>query len=41
PERLSACVPDGPSFRITVDGTPVYCADLGLTEDQRVLKEGA
>ncbi|MBV7697689.1 protealysin inhibitor emfourin [Streptomyces sp. TRM70350] len=39
-------VPDGFSYRITVDGTTVYCADPRLTEEQRrlisrVLKEGA
>jgi hypothetical protein len=41
-----AGVPDGFSYRITVDGTTVYCADPRLTEEQRtlisrVLKEGA
>ncbi|MEV6961471.1 protealysin inhibitor emfourin [Streptomyces sp. NPDC051207] len=41
-----AGVPDGFGYRITVDGETVYCADPGLTEDQRalitrVLKEGA
>ncbi|MCX2925503.1 protealysin inhibitor emfourin [Streptomyces sp. NEAU-W12] len=41
-----AGVPDGFSYRITVDGRSVYCADPGLTEEQRalvsrVLKEGA
>lgn len=39
-------VPDGFSYRITVDGTTVHCADPRLTEAQRalisrVLKEGA
>ncbi|GAA3235059.1 hypothetical protein MTQ10_12790 [Streptomyces sp. XM83C] len=39
-------VPDGFSYRITVDGQTVYCADPRLSEDQRelisrVLKEGA
>ncbi|MEU0786254.1 protealysin inhibitor emfourin [Streptomyces sp. NPDC006173] len=39
-------VPDGFSYRITVDGTTVHAADPSLTEDQRelisrVLKEGA
>ncbi|MCL6733587.1 protealysin inhibitor emfourin [Streptomyces neyagawaensis] len=39
-------VPDGFSYEITVDGRTVYCADPGLTEEQRelirrVLKEGA
>ncbi|OIJ64736.1 protealysin inhibitor emfourin [Streptomyces mangrovisoli] len=39
-------VPDGFSYRITVDGRTVYAADPRLTEDQRtlisrVLKEGA
>ncbi|MET7679836.1 protealysin inhibitor emfourin [Streptomyces sp. NPDC005423] len=39
-------VPDGFSYRITVDGTTVYAADPRLTEEQRtlisrVLKEGA
>ncbi|BFO21339.1 hypothetical protein SHKM778_77270 [Streptomyces sp. KM77-8] len=39
-------VPDGFSYRITVDGRSVYCADPALTDDQRtlirrVLKEGA
>ncbi|GLW45737.1 hypothetical protein Stsp02_13990 [Streptomyces sp. NBRC 14336] len=39
-------VPDGFSYRITVDGKTVYCADPRLTEEQRklisrVLKEGA
>ncbi|GGT07896.1 protealysin inhibitor emfourin [Streptomyces chromofuscus] len=39
-------VPDGFSYRITVDGETVYCADPRLTEEQRrlvsrVLKEGA
>ncbi|MFE9770766.1 protealysin inhibitor emfourin [Streptomyces sp. NPDC005931] len=39
-------VPDGFSYRITVDGRTVYCADPRLTDDQReliskVLKEGA
>ncbi|MFJ4471012.1 protealysin inhibitor emfourin [Streptomyces sp. NPDC089424] len=39
-------VPDGFSYRITVDGRTVYCADPRLTEEQRrlisrVLKEGA
>ncbi|MEU9349795.1 protealysin inhibitor emfourin [Streptomyces griseoloalbus] len=41
-----AGVPDGFGYRITVDGRSVYCADPGLTEEQRtliraVLKEGA
>ncbi|MEW2167772.1 protealysin inhibitor emfourin [Streptomyces sp. NPDC007084] len=41
-----AGVPDGFSYRITVDGTTVHAADPSLTEDQRelitrVLKEGA
>ncbi|MER7741047.1 protealysin inhibitor emfourin [Streptomyces sp. NPDC096538] len=41
-----AGVPDGFSYRITVDGRTVYCADPRLTEEQRalirrVLKEGA
>ncbi|MFF3409086.1 protealysin inhibitor emfourin [Streptomyces sp. NPDC002742] len=41
-----AGVPDGFSYRITVDGKTVYAADPRLTEDQRelisrVLKEGA
>lgn len=41
----SAGVPDGFSYRITVDGRSVYCADPRLTADQRtlisrVLKEG-
>ncbi|MER6748895.1 protealysin inhibitor emfourin [Streptomyces fungicidicus] len=41
-----AGVPDGFSYRITVDGRSVYCADPRLTEEQRelirrVLKEGA
>ncbi|MFJ8187304.1 protealysin inhibitor emfourin [Streptomyces sp. NPDC096105] len=41
-----AGVPDGFSYRITVDGRTVHCADPGLTEEQRVLirrvlKEGA
>ncbi|MGJ5828104.1 protealysin inhibitor emfourin [Streptomyces ossamyceticus] len=39
-------VPDGFSYAITVDGRTVYCADPGLSEEQRelirrVLKEGA
>ncbi|MFD5251767.1 protealysin inhibitor emfourin [Streptomyces bobili] len=39
-------VPDGFSYRLTVDGTTVYCSDPRLTEEQRkliskVLKEGA
>ncbi|MGQ4484821.1 protealysin inhibitor emfourin [Streptomyces sp. SAS_281] len=39
-------VPDGFSYRITVDGRTVHCADPRLTEAQRalisrVLKEGA
>ncbi len=43
---LPAGVPDGFSYRITVDGRTVYCADPRLTEEQRelisrVLKEGA
>lgn len=38
-------VPDGFSYEITVDGRTVYCADPGLTQEQRtlisrVLKEG-
>ncbi|WP_081235477.1 protealysin inhibitor emfourin [Streptomyces viridosporus] len=42
----SAGVPDGFSYRITVDGRSVYCADPRLTEEQRalirrVLEEGA
>ncbi|MCT9004208.1 protealysin inhibitor emfourin [Streptomyces sp. NPDC054766] len=41
-----AGVPDGFSYRITVDGKTVYAADPTLTEEQRelisrVLKEGA
>ncbi|MGW1889019.1 protealysin inhibitor emfourin [Streptomyces sp. NPDC002004] len=41
-----AGVPDGFSYRITVDGRTVHCADPRLTEPQRrlisrVLKEGA
>ncbi|MEU3144218.1 MULTISPECIES: protealysin inhibitor emfourin [unclassified Streptomyces] len=41
-----AGVPDGFSYRITVDGRSVYCADPWLTGEQRalisrVLKEGA
>ncbi|MGW2784449.1 protealysin inhibitor emfourin [Streptomyces populi] len=41
-----AGVPDGFSYRITVDGRTVYAADPRLTEEQRelvslVLKEGA
>ncbi|CAL9568399.1 protealysin inhibitor emfourin [Streptomyces sp. Tu 3180] len=41
-----AGVPDGFGYRITVDGTSVYCADPRLTQEQRelirrVLKEGA
>ncbi|MFI0085930.1 protealysin inhibitor emfourin [Streptomyces bobili] len=41
-----AGVPDGFSYRLTVDGTTVYCSDPRLTEEQRkliskVLKEGA
>ncbi|MFI9610757.1 protealysin inhibitor emfourin [Streptomyces sp. NPDC052023] len=41
-----AGVPDGFSYRITVDGRTVYCADPRLTDEQRrlitrVLKEGA
>ncbi|MFC8366407.1 MULTISPECIES: protealysin inhibitor emfourin [unclassified Streptomyces] len=41
-----AGVPDGFSYRITVDGRSVYCADPRLTDEQRelirkVLKEGA
>lgn len=41
-----AGVPDGFGYEITVDGATVYCADPGLTEEQRtlisrVLKEGA
>ncbi|MEU7471658.1 protealysin inhibitor emfourin [Streptomyces sp. NPDC044984] len=41
-----AGVPDGFSYRITVDGRSVYCADPRLTREQRelirrVLKEGA
>ncbi|MGW7574008.1 protealysin inhibitor emfourin [Streptomyces sp. NPDC054765] len=39
-------VPDGFSYRITVDGRTVYCADPRLTDEQRtlitkVMKEGA
>ncbi|MEU9010792.1 protealysin inhibitor emfourin [Streptomyces sp. NPDC048479] len=39
-------VPDGFSYRITVDGRSVYCADPGLSDAQRqlislVLKEGS
>ncbi|WP_077798788.1 protealysin inhibitor emfourin [Streptomyces sp. JHA26] len=39
-------VPDGFSYRITVDGRTVYAADPRLTDEQRrlisrVLKEGA
>ncbi|WP_433856248.1 protealysin inhibitor emfourin [Streptomyces kronopolitis] len=39
-------VPDGFSYRITVDGRTVYCADPRLTDEQRtliskVLKEGS
>ncbi|MFG3263734.1 protealysin inhibitor emfourin [Streptomyces bobili] len=39
-------VPDGFSYRLTVDGTTVYFSDPRLTEEQRkliskVLKEGA
>ncbi|MCM1973138.1 MULTISPECIES: protealysin inhibitor emfourin [Streptomyces] len=39
-------VPDGFSYRITVDGKTVYCSDPRLTPEQRklisrVLKEGA
>lgn len=39
-------VPDGFSYRITVDGRTVHCADPRLTDAQRalvsrVLKEGA
>ncbi|MEN8650529.1 protealysin inhibitor emfourin [Streptomyces sp. 21So2-11] len=39
-------VPDGFSYRITIDGKTVYCADPRLSEAQRrlisrVLKEGA
>ncbi|AWW39665.1 MULTISPECIES: protealysin inhibitor emfourin [Streptomyces] len=42
----SAGVPDGFSYRITVDGRTVHCADPQLTDEQRrlisrVLKEGA
>ncbi|KIF69984.1 metalloprotease [Streptomyces sp. AcH 505] len=41
-----AGVPDGFSYRITVDGRTVHCADPRLSESQRelvsrVLKEGA
>ncbi|MEU3251547.1 protealysin inhibitor emfourin [Streptomyces sp. NPDC006997] len=41
-----AGVPDGFGYQITVDGRTVYCADPGLTDEQRrlisrVLKEGA
>jgi hypothetical protein len=41
-----AGVPDGFSYRLTVDGTTVYCSDPRLTEEQRkliskVLREGA
>ncbi|NKQ25644.1 protealysin inhibitor emfourin [Streptomyces galbus] len=46
PGTPPAGVPDGFSYRITVDDRTVYCADPRLTEDQRtlvsrVLKEGA
>ncbi|MHC5701366.1 hypothetical protein E3E14_05575 [Streptomyces sp. ICN441] len=39
-------VPDGFQYRLTVDGTTVYCADPRLSEAQRklitrLLKEGA
>ncbi|MEU5346480.1 MULTISPECIES: protealysin inhibitor emfourin [unclassified Streptomyces] len=39
-------VPDGFSYRISVNGRTVYCADPRLTEEQRklisrVLKEGS
>ncbi|MGX1850319.1 hypothetical protein OIU91_29325 [Streptomyces sp. NBC_01456] len=39
-------VPDGFSYRITIDGRTVYCADPRLTDEQRtliskVLKEGS
>ncbi|WP_405741925.1 hypothetical protein OG422_09395 [Streptomyces sp. NBC_01525] len=42
----SVGVPDGFCYRITVDGTTVYCSDPRLTDEQRtlitrVLKEGA
>ncbi|EFE69600.1 protealysin inhibitor emfourin [Streptomyces viridosporus] len=42
----AAGVPDGFSYRITVDGRSVYCADPRLTQEQRalirrVLEEGA
>ncbi|MDQ0786895.1 hypothetical protein QFZ63_005235 [Streptomyces sp. B3I7] len=45
-DRPPSGVPDGFSYRITADGTSVYCADPRLTEAQRelisrVLKEGA
>lgn len=41
-----AGVPDGFSYRVTVDGHTVYCADPRLTDElrqliSRVLKEGA
>ncbi|MFJ5259656.1 protealysin inhibitor emfourin [Streptomyces sp. NPDC088387] len=41
-----AAVPDGFSYRITVDDRTVYCTDPRLTDEQRslitkVLKEGA
>jgi hypothetical protein len=41
-----AGVPDGFGYRITVDARTVYCADPGLTQEQRelvsrVLEEGA
>jgi hypothetical protein len=39
-------VPDGVSYRLTVEGATVYCSDPRLTEEQRkliskVLREGA
>jgi len=45
-DRPPSGVPDGFGYRITADGTTVYCADPRLTEAQRelisrVLKEGA
>ncbi|MFJ3229836.1 protealysin inhibitor emfourin [Streptomyces sp. NPDC086787] len=46
PGSPPSVVPDGFSYRITVDGTTVYAADPRLTDEQRslitrVLKEGA
>ncbi|MGW0933572.1 protealysin inhibitor emfourin [Streptomyces sp. NPDC002666] len=45
-EASATGVPDGFSYRITVDGDTVHCADPRLTDAQRalvsrVLKEGA